>query len=72
VTFNHAIVGNLSGYLEFFSAISTEDEASWVGTVDVGVTYMLTDNIQLDAGCNFGITRAADDINPFVGFSIRF
>jgi hypothetical protein len=72
VTFSHTIVGELSGYVEFFSVVSTEDAAPWIGTVDVGLTYQLTDNVQLDAGCNFGITRAADDLNPFVGISIRF
>jgi len=40
--------------------------------VDFGLTYALTKNIQLDAGINIGITRAADDWNPFVGVSWRF
>ena len=72
VTFSHSIVGPLNGYLEFFSAVSTESARDWIGTVDFGFTYALTENIQLDAGMNIGVTRAADDLNPFVGFSIRF
>jgi len=72
ITLSHAIVGDLGGYVEFFSAVSTERGAGWVGTVDLGLTYALTEDIQLDAGINIGVTRAADDLNPFVGLSWRF
>lgn len=72
VTVGHAIVGKLSGYAELFSNLSTERRAGWIGTVDAGVSYLVTDNIQLDTGCNFGVTHAADDFNPFTGISIRF
>jgi outer membrane putative beta-barrel porin/alpha-amylase len=72
ITFGHDIVGKLAGYMEFFSAVSTEADSPWVGTIDLGFTYGLTDNIQLDAGVNLGITDSADDVSTFVGFSIRF
>jgi hypothetical protein len=68
----HALIGPLSGYAEFASRVSTEDAASWIGTIDVGLTYMLTRNVQLDLGARFGVTRSADDFNPFVGVSVRF
>jgi len=58
VTLGHDIVGKLGGYVEFFSAVSAESDARWVGTIDVGLTYGLTDNIQLDAGVNVGVTSA--------------
>lgn len=69
ITFNHDIIGNLAGYGEFFSQLS---EGELAITLDVGLTYALTENIQLDAGCNFGVTEAAEDFNPFVGFSVRY
>ena len=72
ITCSHALVGKLNGYAEFFSAVSTESGSAWVGTVDVGFTYGLTDDIQLDAGVNVGVTRSADDWNPFLGISWRF
>jgi hypothetical protein len=43
-----------------------------VGTVDTGLEYMVTKNIQLDANCFFGVTPAAPDINPFAGITVRF
>jgi len=30
------------------------------------------ENLQIDFGSNFGVTRASDRINPFVGFTKRF
>ena len=72
ITFSRDIVGRLGGYVEFFSSVSTERGSEWVGTVDLGLTYALTEDIQLDAGVNIGVTRAADDWNPFLGMSWRF
>lgn len=72
ITVGHALVGELSGYAEFFSAVSTERDAKWIGTFDFGFTYKLTPNVQLDTGLNVGVTRSTDDRNPFVGLSVRY
>ena len=72
ITFSHDIIGNLAGYVEFFSMVSSRSKDAWVGTVDVGLTYAVTENIQFDCGCNFGVTPGADDFNPFAGISVRF
>ena len=72
ITFDHAIVGKLSGYCEFFSDLSTEGGPGWVGTVDVGLEYLVTENVQLDCGGNFGVTPAADDVNVFSGITVRY
>jgi long-subunit fatty acid transport protein len=52
--------------------VSSERRADWIGTFDFGATYKLTPNIQLDAGLNLGLTRSADDANPFVGLTVRY
>lgn len=72
ITFSHDIVGNLGGYIEFFSLVSSESGNDWVGTVDLGLTYAISDDIQLDGGINIGVTDAAEDFNPFLGLSWRF
>lgn len=69
---DHQIIGKLSAFLEFFSEFSTERHAGWVGTVDTGLEYLLTKNIQLDCDCYFGVTSAAPDFNPFAGITARF
>ena len=71
ITCSHDLIGALTGYAEFFSEVGAESGSRWVGTVDLGLTYGLTQNIQLDAGINLGVTDAADDLNPFVGVSWR-
>ncbi len=72
VSVSHSIVGPLSGYLEFYSAVPTADAGNWEGTVDVGLLLMLGKNFQLDTGVNFGVTHGADDLQTFVGASYRF
>lgn len=72
ITVGHDIMGELAGYVELFSNLSTERHASWVATFDVGLTYKLSRNVQLDAGVNIGLTEAANDLNPFVGLSVRY
>lgn len=72
VAFGHDLFRNLFGYVEFFSRVSTERDAEWIGTFDTGLIWVLTDNLQLSAGVNIGVTRAADDWSPFIGMSWRF
>ena len=69
---DHPIIGKLSGFVEFFSNFTTESHAGWVGTVDTGLEYLVTKNIQLDCDCFFGVTPAAADYNPFAGITVRF
>lgn len=72
ITLSRTLLGNLAGYVEWFSSVSTESGSAWLGTFDVGFTYGLTSDIQLDAGISIGITRSAEDLNPFLGISVRF
>jgi hypothetical protein len=72
VTFSHDIVGDLGGYVEFAALFTPESDAQWQGQIDVGFTYGLDENTQLDIGCNFGVTSVAPDYNPFVGLTLRF
>lgn len=72
VTVSHDIVGNLGGYVELFSSVSNERHSAWIATFDLGFTYALSRDVQLDAGVNIGLTDAADDINPFLGLSLRY
>jgi Putative MetA-pathway of phenol degradation len=72
ITFSHDLVGELGGYIEFFSVVSSASNSKWEGQFDLGFTYGVNDNLQLDTGCNFGVAGSAPDFNPFVGFSFRF
>jgi hypothetical protein len=72
ITFSHDIIGNLAGYVEFAAQVNTEKASDWAGQIDFGMTYGIGDNIQIDWGANIGVTRAADDFQPFVGLTVRF
>jgi Putative MetA-pathway of phenol degradation len=72
ITFGHDIVGDLGGYVEFFTVTGSAPGFKWQGQLDVGLTYALNKNTQLDLGCNFGVTESAPDFNPFIGLSWRF
>ena len=72
VSFGYQIDSRLSSYFELFTEITTETDSQFVATFDTGLKYLLTENVQLDAGVNIGLTEAADDIQPFVGLSVRF
>jgi outer membrane putative beta-barrel porin/alpha-amylase len=73
ITLEHNLIGrDLTGYVEFFGLVSAEKHSGWIGVFGTGLTYWLSDNLQLNAGVNVGLTRAADDYNPFVGLAVRF
>jgi hypothetical protein len=74
VSVNTATVGrelrpNWGSYIELTSETG---DGPHVATFDVGLTYRMTANLQLDGGANIGLTRAADDLQLFTGFSRRF
>lgn len=72
ITFAHDLTARLGGYLEFVAVTGDAPGFKWQGQSDVGLTYALDDNTQLDLGCNFGVTDSAPDYQPFVGLSRRF
>lgn len=72
VSFGHELSDRWSTYFELFTQQTTERGSQFVATFDTGLKYLLTENIQLDAGVNIGLTQAADDIQPFMGVSVRF
>jgi len=71
IALSHDLVGNLGAYVEFAALVTPESGVRWQGQVDLGFTYGLNANTQLDFGCNFGVTRSAPDFNPFIGLSWR-
>ncbi len=71
VTVGHLVSRRVSAYAEFFTVIGPSSTGGWQGQVDAGWTYAVRENVQLDLGCNFGVTRSAPKLNPFVGLSFR-
>jgi hypothetical protein len=72
IYFCHQLAGKLSGYADFLSSVSMEKRASWIGIFDFGFSYALKRNAQIDLGLSIGVSAAADDLNPYLGYSFRF
>ncbi len=71
ISVGHRIAGKLSGYAEFYSNISAEADAPWVGTLDAWLTYQATEDLRFEAGVYIGVTRSAEDWRPFIGLTWR-
>lgn len=71
-TVSFELTNRLGMYVEAYVERSAESGAETIVTLDGGFTYAVTDNLQLDAGANVGVTEAADDLNLFAGLSQRF
>jgi hypothetical protein len=63
---------DLTASIEFFSAVGTDPFTPAVYTFDVGLAYLIAPNVQLDAGANFGLTKASPDLNLYTGITARF
>lgn len=70
-TIGHPIVGPLSAYVELFGVYSAEAGADYALGVDGGLTFLVNDGLQLDAGVAGGITDAAEDLSVFTGVSFK-
>lgn len=64
--------GNLGTYYEIVARAGTQNPLGDTVALTTGFTYKVSKNLQLDGGISFGVTRAADQIAPFVGLSARF
>jgi hypothetical protein len=72
ITVSRDLTDKLGGYLEFFAVTGSAPGFKWQGQFDIGFTYALKPNVQLDAGCNFGVTKSAPDYQPFIGIAYRY
>ena len=71
VSLSRTLGGNLSAFGEFAANLDPSHGSQWVGTVDFGLIYLLTNDLQLDLGMSVGVTRGRR-IAPFLGLSVRF
>ncbi len=72
ITLSRNLGGRLGGYVELVAVAGNAPGFKWQGQFDLGLTYAWSDDLQWDAGCNFGLTRSAPDYQPFAGVSRRF
>ncbi|MDB5295471.1 MAG: hypothetical protein JWO31_1454 [Phycisphaerales bacterium] len=67
----HDLVGPLGAYLEYAGTAPLGGDRPYEATLDTGLTYKVSDDVQIDAGVEVGLTAAADDLRVFAGVTIR-
>ena len=72
-TIGRDLSSSLGSYVEIFTAYTPAlGSDRWNASLDFGVTWGIGADVQLDGGINFGLTAPAEDVNPFLGVSLRF
>ena len=67
----HPVAGPLGAYVEYVGFANHDLGVGYVALAGGGVTYAVSDDIQLDAAIYFGISDAADDVAARLGLSFR-
>ena len=67
-----ALLENVGGYFEYYGFYPNGRDSDCAHTLNGGLTWQLTDNLQLDWRAGFGLNEEADDFFTGVGFAIRF
>jgi hypothetical protein len=70
-TLGRDLAGPIGAFVEFTAGLRPKREGDWVGTLDAGLTYGPTPNLQLDAGLMLGVSEEADGATFFTGLSFR-
>lgn len=73
VNLNRPIIGEVvTAALEVSIEYATDHNIGPRHTLDPSLQWLVTPNLQLDAGIYIGISKAAPDYNPYVGISFRY
>lgn len=71
-TLGHDLTDRLGGYVELWASRFDDTGEKTQATFDTGLTYAVTQTLQLDTGVNIGLNNATDDVQAFVGVSRRW
>jgi hypothetical protein len=68
----HDIVGDLAGFIELFGIVPHNSGGGYQPYLSTGLTYAISEDVQLDGGVRMGLSDSAEDFGIFTGVSIRF
>ncbi|HEY1505140.1 MAG TPA: transporter, partial [Stellaceae bacterium] len=69
---DHVVFGGVDVYLEYAMHMTSEAHTQPRQSLDVGMTYPVTDNLAIDSGVFIGINRATPGVEWTSGVSFRF
>lgn len=72
-----AVVGidlteRLGTFVEYMGVAGSDDGFRYQASFNTGLTYAVTENMQLDTGVRIGLNDAAEDFGVFTGISVRY
>ena len=68
----HALTEKTGVFFELVAIFSEGSEATSEYYFNSGLTYGVTDTLQLDGGVRVGLSSDSDDFTPFIGVSEKF
>lgn len=72
VSVSHPLIGTLAATVDIASDFPADHNIGRRYTLDPALQWLITPNLQLDAGAFIGLNRAAPDWNPYAGISFRY
>lgn len=72
LSFAAALSDRWGGYVEYFGFYPIARDSDCAHTLNGGLTYLVSDNIQIDWRAGFGLNEAADDFFTGVGLAWRW
>ena len=68
---SHPLLGQLNGYVEYVGVAPISLGQSFTATANVGLTYGVTDTVQLDVAIDVGLSRDAPPYTLLTGITVR-
>jgi hypothetical protein len=71
VVVSHAFLEKFAAYVEYAGIAPVNTGHTYLAFFDTGITYLLADNVQLDAAIDIGLSGHANDLMVVTGISFR-
>ena len=72
IEFGYSVTDRLGAYAEYFGLYPNAEHSDAAHSINGGVTYLISDNFQLDARVGAGLNEEADDFFTGIGFAVRW
>ena len=71
-TASHGITENTAAFFEVVGIFTPESGDDQEAYFNSGMTWAISETLQLDGGIRVGLTDASADLSPFLGLSVKF
>jgi len=72
VVLGRSLIGDLAGFVEYIGISPLDGGGTYRAACSFGLTFALSEDVQLDCGTTLGITDNVDDYHIFAGITWRY